>query len=208
MTRVENHCFGKSAHHETDTPFRTKESNYSIWLNNSACIKKKNNTAFWKLMGLTVFKCSLFWHNNRFMVHALKSVTVESDFPTVPRQPWHQCLVFFPGIVFESLHGSTGFNFFFLSDFSERETLICCSTYAFIGWFSCALTGDRTCNLGISGYSNQLSHPARASFLLFLMIFCEMACFFTYPFEVDPYQGSEGNVARVCTKLPGEGPPA
>ena len=35
----------------------------------------------------------------------------------------------------------------------ERETLICCSTYLCIHWLLlvCALTGDQTCNLGISG---------------------------------------------------------
>ena len=47
----------------------------------------------------------------------------------------------------------------------ERERLICCSTYLCIHWLMlvCALTGDRTCNLGTSGRcSNQLSYPAGA----------------------------------------------
>ena len=35
----------------------------------------------------------------------------------------------------------------------ERETSICCSTYLCIHWLIlvCALTGDRTRNLGLSG---------------------------------------------------------
>ena len=46
----------------------------------------------------------------------------------------------------------------------KRETSICCSTYLCIHWllFVCALTEDRTCNLGVSGQrSNQLSYLAR-----------------------------------------------
>ena len=47
----------------------------------------------------------------------------------------------------------------------ERKRFICCSTYLCIHWLilSCALTGDRTCNLGVLGWnSNQISYPARA----------------------------------------------
>ena len=52
----------------------------------------------------------------------------------------------------------------------ERKTLICCSTYWCIHWFIlvCALTGDRTHNLGIAGlHSNQLSNldMAKLSFI-------------------------------------------
>ena len=50
----------------------------------------------------------------------------------------------------------------------ERETSIRCSTYLHIHWLLliCALTGDQTCNRGVSGRrSNQLSYPARASTL-------------------------------------------
>ena len=46
----------------------------------------------------------------------------------------------------------------------EREPWICCSTYLCIYWLLlvCALTGDQTSNLGISGQrSNQLSYPAK-----------------------------------------------
>ena len=74
----------------------------------------------------------------------------------------------------EGFIGSTLFlflNFLFI-DFrqtkegqKERKTLICCSTYWCIHWLIliCALTGDRTCNLGISRRcSHPRSHPARA----------------------------------------------
>ena len=50
-----------------------------------------------------------------------------------------------------------------------RETLICCSTYQCIYWLIlvCALTQDRTCNLGESGRcSKQPSYLARASSIL------------------------------------------
>ena len=45
--------------------------------------------------------------------------------------------------------------------FSERETSICCSIYSCIHWlvFACALCGDWTHNLGVSGqHSNQLNY--------------------------------------------------
>ena len=48
----------------------------------------------------------------------------------------------------------------------ERETLICCFTYLCIHWLIlvCALTGDQTCNLAISGWcSNQLSYLTKAT---------------------------------------------
>ena len=48
----------------------------------------------------------------------------------------------------------------------EKETSNCCSIYLFIHWliFVCALTGDGTFDLGISGHrSNQLSYLTRAS---------------------------------------------
>ena len=45
----------------------------------------------------------------------------------------------------------------------QRETLICCSTYWCIHWllFPCVLSGDQTCNLGISKVDSPSSqkHP-------------------------------------------------
>lgn len=54
-------------------------------------------------------------------------------------------------------------------DFREREISICSPTYLCTPWLLliCALTGDRTCNLGISGpCSNQPSYLASALFNL------------------------------------------
>ena len=56
--------------------------------------------------------------------------------------------------------------FFKFMDLREREKhwFVVPLIFAFIGWFLvCALTGDQTCSLGLSGpYSNQLSCLARA----------------------------------------------
>ena len=43
----------------------------------------------------------------------------------------------------------------------KRETSICCSTYLCIHWLilTCALTGDQTHNLGVSGCSNWATWP-------------------------------------------------
>ena len=78
------------------------------------------------------------------------------------------------------LLSSTSFLFFKFIDFREeggsggkgreererkKKTSICCSTYLCICWLIpvCALTGDQSHNLGVSGQcTNQLSHPARA----------------------------------------------
>ena len=49
----------------------------------------------------------------------------------------------------------------------EKETSICCSTYLCIHWLilACALTRDRTCNLGIwEQRGNQLSYLATVSY--------------------------------------------
>ena len=48
----------------------------------------------------------------------------------------------------------------------------CCSTYLCIHWLIlvCALMGDQTCNLGVSGWcSNQLSYLARAETYIILL---------------------------------------
>ena len=55
----------------------------------------------------------------------------------------------------------------------EREASSCCCIYLCIHWLLlvCALTGDWTCNIGVSGwYSNYLSYLARAKRVYFLKI--------------------------------------
>ena len=49
----------------------------------------------------------------------------------------------------------------------DTERSICCSTYLCIHWLIliCSLTGDQTCNLGVSRQcSNQLSYPVRSRY--------------------------------------------
>ena len=61
----------------------------------------------------------------------------------------------------------------------ERETSVCCSTHLCIHWFilACALTGDQTNNLSVSGWcSNQLSYPARAAEILIMLTYHRASC--------------------------------
>ena len=54
----------------------------------------------------------------------------------------------------------------------ERDAWICCSTYICIHWLilTCALTEDRTCNLGVLGWHpNQRSYPAKAKGKIYIL---------------------------------------
>ena len=64
----------------------------------------------------------------------------------------HRLLVYESIVQYLSLY----YLFIYLFYWFERETLTCCSTYLYIQWMLlvCALTGDRTCNLGVSGWSS------------------------------------------------------
>ena len=100
---------------------------------------------------------------------------------------WHSCSDGFTGflILQLSLHWiHLSLKYFFHLLILERErNNFCHSNYLCIHWLLlvCALTGDWTCNLGISGQCcNQLSYLTRAGFIysiffkfLFLFIFRE-----------------------------------